>query len=86
MKTRPIITQSAWPQVVFIFVTIIGAASTGVGGAPDCNGEPFQLNSALPIIDLLQSLGKCPSTVVNLLGRSIPQQVRSRMICLLCLL
>lgn len=52
--------------VVFIFNTIIGAAS---GGTSDGN-------SKLPIIDIGRDLSDDPSLITEWLGQAIPQQAR----------
>ena len=52
--------------VVFIFNTIIGAASTGTSSG----------DSKLPIIDIGKELKDDPSLITDWLGQAIPQQVQ----------
>ena len=75
--------------VVFVFTTIIGAASAGSGACPTGDAEADAAAAAaaqskqsqFPIVDLLKQLGTCPGHVVDTLGKSIPQQVRSGRLC-----
>lgn len=68
--------------VVFLFTTIIGAASSGSADsaeAPpaDAAAAPAQAEdeSLFPIIDLAEDLADDPGSIIEFLGRSIPQQV-----------
>lgn len=50
--------------VVFVFNTILGAASTGTSGG----------DSALPVVDIFNDLKDDPSLITDWLGQAIPQQ------------
>lgn len=66
--------------VVFVFNTILGAASTGTSGG----------DSALPVVDIFNDLKKDPSLITDWLGSAIPQQVCPpallHMLCMPCML
>ena len=61
--------------VIYVFLTIVSAASTAGGS------DVIPSNSKFPIIDLLKALGNKASKVFNLLGASIPQAVRTHTCC-----
>jgi Calcium-dependent channel, 7TM region, putative phosphate len=61
------------------FTTIIGAASAGSSACPsDAPAGAPAKPSQFPILDLMKQFGSCPSHVIDVLGKSIPQSVRYR--------